>query len=107
MIPETQKRVFEVHPELYFWQFNRVAMQHRRSKAEGYKERRDGLIAATELTIPERDYIRRLGLARKPDDLLDATVATVTARRMSAGTALRLPLVAEFDGQGLRMEMLY
>jgi predicted RNase H-like nuclease len=43
----------------------------------------------------------------QPDDFLDATIATVTAQRIYLGTAERIPLKTEFDGKGLRMEMVY
>ncbi len=38
------------------------------------------------------------------DDVLDALVACWTARRIHAGTAIRLPPTAPVDARGLRME---
>jgi predicted RNase H-like nuclease len=82
-------------------------MQHRKHVAAGYEKRRNLLIDTMKVAIPERPHARESALGAKPDDLLDAIVAAATAHRMAIGKAQRLPHAAEFDGRGLRMEMVY
>lgn len=105
--PDLQDRVFEVHPEICFWALAGRPMIHPKRRLAGYDERRALLEAAT--GIPLRTRKDAFGWARpaKPDDLLDATVAAWTARRVVDGTAGRLPEAVETGSLGLRMEMVY
>lgn len=104
---ENQDRVFEVHPEVSFWALSgRLAMTYRKTWPEGYAERR--ALLETEFGIPlwEREDVRKI-VPAAPDDLLDATVAAWTARRVAEGRAERLPQDPPIDRRGLRMEMVF
>lgn len=105
--PALQEKVYEVHPEVCFWGMARRTLQHGKKTRVGYDERRGILSAALPCAIPTRDQVRQLGLGAQPDDLLDAAIAAVTAHRICQGAAERLPREPEFDGKGLRMEMVY
>lgn len=110
MTLELQKRVFEVHPELCFWRFDRRAMSHRKKSREGYEERRT-LLQSVGFEIPEwlnwRDIAPGQLVGATRDDLLDATVAAHTACLAYLKKAERLPSQPVVDKKGLRMEMVY
>ena len=104
MRAEQQAMVFEVHPELSFYEMaGGVPAMHGKKDKAGFDER-----------------IRRLGAAGFPgpvslslwrpggvtlDDVLDACAACWTARRIVDGTAVRIPADPPADDRGLRMEM--
>jgi predicted RNase H-like nuclease len=110
MSPELQQRVFEVHPELCFWSFNRWPMLHRKKSREGYEERRL-LLNACGFQLPEFSNWRDIALdelvGASRDDVLDAAVAARTAYRAYCGKSERLPCQPVVDEKGLRMEMIY
>ena len=99
-----QRSVFEVHPELGFFQLNE-------DKPLRYAKR-------THLGIGERLALlqaRMPGLERVVDNIpagvrlptvLDACVDLWTARRIAARAVARLPEVPEWNEDGLRMEMV-
>ena len=99
-----QRTVFEVHPELGFYQLNE-------DKPLRYAKR-------THLGIEERLSIlqaRMPGLERVVDHIpegvrlatvLDACVDLWTARRIAARAVARLPEVPEWNDDGLRMELV-
>lgn len=99
-----QRTVFEVHPELGFFQLNGdEALHHPKRTQLGMKER---------LTLLED---RMPGLNRVLDHLpeaiamprlLDACVDLWTARRIAARAIARLPEVPEWNEDGLRMELV-
>lgn len=99
-----QSWVFEVHPEVCFWHFSGSrAMQHKKKSHAGREERIRVLA----------DYLPRIAehLASRPtgvavDDLLDAAVAALTARRWLHGEAVRV-CEPQQDGRGLRTEIVY
>jgi predicted RNase H-like nuclease len=105
MQPYRQRQVFEVHPELSFYQLNDdKPMLQSKYKDEGVKERR-ALVAAR---IPGADVVLD---AQVPGGvtarhLLDAMADMVTARRIAARAVTRLPEDPEWDEQGVRMELL-
>lgn len=105
--PDIQDRVFEIHPEVSFWALAGRPMVHRKVRPEGYAERRDLLMPAIGIDLPERHAASRWLRPAKPDDLLDATVAAWTSRRLAEGTAGRIPAVPETAESGLRMEMVF
>jgi predicted RNase H-like nuclease len=102
---QLQKKVFEVHPELSFYEINKHRpMMHKKKSAAGVQERRlllDGagfgsfLCAKTE----NRDY----GVAM--DDLLDASIACWTAHRIMEGVAISVPESSSQDSKNLRMQI--
>lgn len=108
MTPDLQRRVFEIHPEVCFWALaGAQPMTFPKRTPEGYEERRALLNKALGIPIWTRDEARGLARPAKPDDILDATVAAWTARRVAAGKAGSLPSIPETDARGLRMEMVY
>lgn len=103
--PARQERVREVHPELCFLELAGRAMRHPKRRAEGREERRRLLAAALGRgwDAAWREACRRLRATAAPDDLLDASVAAWTARRILEGRARRIPADPPRDGRGLRM----
>ena len=104
MQPYRQRQVFEVHPELSFYQLNDDRpMQHSKYDEEGVLERR----RLVEAKIPGVDVVLEASLPGiSPRHLLDATADMVTARRIAARAVERLPEDPEWDEQGVRMELL-
>lgn|SRR5487761_1148423 len=102
--PYWQRTVFEVHPELSFYQLNgdRPLTLPKRTEA-GRTERR--AILAARFPGVERILDRRLvGVSR--EHLLDAAACLWTARRIVSRAVNRLPEDPEWDGMGLRMEIV-
>ena len=99
-----QQWAFEVHPEVCFWNIaGKRAMAHRKKSSAGRNER----------SMVLSDHVPRIGeyAARKPkgiaaDDLLDAAVAALTARRWLQGKADRV-CEPQLDPRGLRVEIVY
>ena len=95
----------EVHPEVSFYHLNgNRPLSYAKRRPEGRRERLELLRphfgdAVTD-ALAER---RRLGCAE--DDVIDAFVALWTARRIAAGTAVRIPLTPLADFYGIPMEM--
>ncbi len=102
--PYWQRTVFEVHPELSFYQLNDDQPLHwSKHMAVGRKERR-------ELLENRMEGIARVLDAHLPklrdSHLLDACACLWTARRIAARAVQRLPEDPEWDSQGLRMEFV-
>ena len=99
-----QRTVFEVHPELGFFQLNDdTPLRYGKRTHLGIQERLELLQA------------RMPGLERVVDNIpdgirlpvvLDACVDLWTARRIAARAVARLPEVPEWNEDGLRMEMV-
>lgn len=104
MQPYRQRQVFEVHPELSFYQLNDDhPMKHSKYTDEGIAERR----ALVEARIRGAEAVLDAQLPRvKARHLLDAMADMVTARRIAARAVTRLPEDPEWDEQGIRMELL-
>jgi predicted RNase H-like nuclease len=102
--PYWQRTVYEVHPELSFYQLNDDApLIHPKHSGEGLKERTDVLTARMKgVARILDDELRGCTLAHR----LDASACLWTARRIAARGAHRLPEDPVWDGQGLRMEMV-
>lgn len=99
---DRQSRVLEGHPELAFATLAGRHLSHHKKRPEGRADRA-GLLTWAGFDLPRLDAARPRGVA--PDDLLDACILALTARRVASGTALRLPEVPARDRRGLRMEM--
>jgi predicted RNase H-like nuclease len=104
MAPYRQRTVFEVHPELTFYQLNedQPLERHLRS-TQGRRDRRSLL----ESHIPSVERIldaRVPGI--RPSQLIEATACLWTARRILARAITRLPTDPEWDSRGLRMEIV-
>lgn len=99
-----QRTVFEVHPELSFYQLNgdRPLRWSKRLRA-GQLERRALLeekLPGIERVLDEPVPGARIGR------LLDASAALWTARRIAARAISRIPEDPEWDSEGLRMEIV-
>jgi predicted RNase H-like nuclease len=101
MRPDLQDRVVEAHPELAFTRLAGAPAANAKRTPEGRAERLALLAAAG---VGDLTRVRALGAA--PDDILDAAVLALTARRVAEGTAERLG-DGEVDARGLRMEVAY
>lgn len=104
MQPYRQRQVFEVHPELSFYQLNDdQPMQYAKETPEGVKERRE----LVEARIPGIDTVLEASLPGvELRHLLDASADMVTARRIAARAVERIPEDPEWDEAGVRMEIL-
>jgi predicted RNase H-like nuclease len=104
MQPYRQRQVFEVHPELSFYQLNDdKPMQHAKETPEGVKERTDLVVAR----IPGVEVVLEAKIPGvEARHLLDATADMVTARRIAARAVDRMPEDPEWDEAGVRMELL-
>jgi len=99
-----QRTIFEVHPELGFYQLNDdVALRYGKQTALGIEER----LSLLQARMPGLERV----LDNRPADvplprLLDACVDLWTARRIAARALARLPEVPEWNEDGLRMELV-
>jgi len=102
MTREKQDRVFEVHPELCFFEMVGHPMKKKKKTEAGYLERK-------QLLPRFREVIQELEMHRLPnlekDDVLDACAACWTATRIFEKNAVRIPSNPPRDSRGLRMEM--
>jgi predicted RNase H-like nuclease len=99
-----QRTVFEVQPELSFFQLNEdKPMQFSKRSHIGMEERKDLLKAR----IPGIERIVDAELAKvKPWQLIDAAVCLWTTRRIMSRAMTRIPEDPEWDDTGLRMELV-
>jgi predicted RNase H-like nuclease len=104
MAPYRQRTVYEVHPELSFFQINGdVPLRWTKKFEVGRDERR----ALLEKRIPGIDRVLDTELEDVPlSHLLDAAALVWTARRIFARAGTRLPTDPEWDEEGLRMEFV-
>ena len=104
MAPYRQRTVYEVHPELSFFQLNDdVPLQWPKNTDAGRAERR-ALLAKK---IPGGERIYDTKLRRVPaSHMLDVAAVMWTARRIFAKAGVRIPQDPEWDDQGLRMEFV-
>ena len=104
MEPYWQRNVFEVHPELSFYQLNEDApMSFGKRTEAGQKERRH--LLEEKLKGIERVLDARMPKVRKWHPL-DAAACLWTSRRIAARAVARVPEIPEWDDDGLRMEIL-
>jgi predicted RNase H-like nuclease len=102
--PYHQRYVYEVNPELAFFQMNDdTPFRHTKRTGAGIRERK----AALERRLPGIDRILEVRLHRiQPHHLLDVAADLVTARRIAGRAVTRLPETPEWDERGLRMEIV-
>lgn len=105
MSPFRQRVVFEANPELSFYQLNNDTPLTRSKQTElGREERREILLAK----MPGIDKVINASIPRVLEKhLLDAAALLWTARRVFGRAAKRLPAEAEWDSEGVRMEIVY
>ncbi len=102
--PYWQRTVFEVHPELSFYQLNEdQPVQFSKHSQSGLEER--GTLLTKRFPGVERIINARLPRVR-PAHFLDAAACLWTARRIVSRAVNRLPEDPEWDSLGLRMEMV-
>jgi predicted RNase H-like nuclease len=102
--PYWQRTVFEVHPELSFFQLNEdQPLRYSKHRQAGVDER----TALLKARLPgvERILVTRVKGA-KPAHHVDSAVCLWTARRIAARAVSRLPETPEWDSAGLRMEIV-
>jgi predicted RNase H-like nuclease len=104
MAPYRQRTVYEVHPELSFYQLNGEQPLRWTKKFEvGRDERKELLLNR----IQGIDKVLDAELDEVPEThLLDAAALLWTARRIFARAGARIPTEPEWDEKGLRMEIV-
>lgn len=103
MSPYRQRLVFEGNPELSFYVLNQDApLRYSKLKAMGRDERRDVLVTKVRgiEKITDADIAPR-------QHLLDSAALLFSARRVFLHAAKRVPSEAEWDSEGLRMEIVF
>jgi predicted RNase H-like nuclease len=100
MTPDLQHRVFEVHPELSFFELNDGRPVLSKKKRRVGRDERWRLLERVGALRPSRP---RAGEAE--DDLLDACAAEWSARRVAQGNDRCIPGDPQRDTRGLRMEI--
>lgn len=105
MAPFRQRTIYEVNPELSFFQLNgEVPLQWSKHSEKGTGERRALLEEKVPGVLRIIDAENVPGV--RPSHLLDAAAILWSARRIFAKAALRIPEDPEWDEHGLRMELL-
>jgi predicted RNase H-like nuclease len=102
--PYWQRTVYEVQPELSYYQLNEDRpMRYGKRTSDGLKERR----VLVESKIQGIDSVLDAQVPRvHAAHLLDGVISLWTARRIAARAVTRLPEDPEWDEQGLRMEIM-
>ncbi len=104
MQPAMQDYIVESHPEVSFWALaGNQPLPLSKHSTDGLEARLRLLETVYGASI--RDLRPPRGAAR--DDLYDACVLVWTAARVAAGSAVHLPLRAQHDERGLRIEIVY
>jgi predicted RNase H-like nuclease len=108
MSPALQTRIYEVHPELCFWSLNSgERLNHKKKRKAGRAERWALLHAALQHLPGAPPAPRDMPDGCAVDDYLDALAAAWTALCVFEARAQRVPLGAQKDARGLRMEVWY
>jgi predicted RNase H-like nuclease len=99
----------EMHPEVCFWALAGRPMVHSKRTAAGAAERMAVLTRHLPSAAAIADEVTRAyrRTTLQPDDVIDALVGAVTARRGVVEGLRTLPAMPERDGCGLRMEIVY
>ena len=97
-----QRRVFEVHPELSFAEWNGGVPLNERKKSRAGKAARQSLIGAAVFHAARQCY--PVGSVEH-DDIADAFAALWTAERKYHGQAIVIPANPAVDEFGIRMEI--
>jgi predicted RNase H-like nuclease len=104
LAPYWQRTVFEVHPELSLYQLNGDRPVRFSKHTQAGNEERVALLLGRFPGV-ERILSAELRGVRAPQ-LVDAAACLWTARRIVSRAVSRLPVDPEWDGLGLRMEIL-
>jgi predicted RNase H-like nuclease len=102
--PYWQRTVFEVHPELTFFQLNEdMPVRYSKHSAAGWEERH----ALLQARLPGLERVLQpVGQGISKPQLIDAAACLWAARRIAARGVNRLPEDPEWDSMGLRMELI-
>jgi predicted RNase H-like nuclease len=104
MAPYRQRTVYEVHPELSFFQINADTPLRWSKKTEAGFEERSALLRKR---VPGVERILETELEGvQASHMVDAAAILWTARRIFARAGTRIPTDPEWDEQGLRMELV-
>lgn len=104
MQPYLQRRVYEVRPELSFFQLAEdEVLKHSKDTVAGQREREELLVRR--MPGSERIIDATVKGVRKAH-LIDGAVSLWTARRIIARAVVRVPSDPEWDDNGLRMEIV-
>jgi len=104
MEPYMQRRVYEVRPELSFYQLAEdEVVKHTKDSKAGQQERQE--LLRRRMPGSERIIDAEVEKVRLTH-LTDAAVTLWTARRIVARAVSRVPQDPEWDDKGLRMEIL-
>ncbi len=105
MSPYRQRVVYEGHPELSFFQLHKdTPLKRSKVIAEGKEERR---IALEDKIRGSERYLDEGVVAAPQKHVYDSFALLWTARRVWGHAAKRIPVEPEWDGEGLRMEIVY
>jgi predicted RNase H-like nuclease len=105
MSPFRQRVVYEGHPELSFYQLNKDTPLHRSKQIEMGREERKAILKEK---LPGIEKVIEADIPSVPQKhLFDAAALLWTARRVYGRAAKRLPADAEWDSEGIRMEIVY
>jgi predicted RNase H-like nuclease len=103
--PQTQSRVFEVHPEVAFCALNNDRpLSHAKKTADGAELRR-ALLTAGGFPLARLQLPHWKKSQAANDDILDACACCWSARRIATGNHLAFPAIPEFDARDLRMQI--
>ncbi|MEM7633427.1 MAG: DUF429 domain-containing protein [Pseudomonadota bacterium] len=103
--PQTQSRMFEVHPEVAFCALNDGRpLRHAKKTSDGAALRRT-LLTAGGFPLARLQHPQWKKSQAADDDILDACACCWSARRIATGDHLTFPAIPEFDARGLRMEI--
>lgn len=104
MSPYRQRVVYEGHPELSFYQLNGDVPLVRSKNTEAGRDERMALL---QKRIPDLDKILDSDTLKVPHKhLLDSAALLWTARRVFGRAATRIPSDAEWDSEGMRVEIV-
>lgn len=105
MSPYRQRTIYEGQPELSFFQLNKDApLQFSKSSDAGHEERRAVLLA--KMNGIDKVIDANIKTVRE-SHFFDASALLWSARRVFARAAKRIPVDPKWDGEGLRMEIVY
>lgn len=104
-----KEKIIETHPEVCFWALAGKPMEYSKKESEGFSERKELLqkicTSTDEIVQSAFSKYRRKDVAR--DDILDALVASVTAKLSFQRELKSVPKIPEKDSQGLPMQVVY
>jgi predicted RNase H-like nuclease len=104
--PDLRERVYEIHPEVTFAEWNGSAILEPKRSGSGFLPRHE--LVTRHFGADAFKTVRALRSRSQAadDDILDAYAALWTGERIAAGTARSLPSDPPLDSTGLPMRMM-